>query len=59
MRISIMEKPLLSFVVIHLKTSILWSVFLWKKVICQALMLNSSANSMLLLSVVAHVQPKN
>lgn len=98
MRMCIVERPLLSFVVIHLKTSILWFVFLWKKVvfapcpylicfllhcfflsffsfscyilfiifcfssclqvICQVLMWNSSANLMLLLSVVAHFQPK-
>lgn len=33
MSICIVERPLLSFVVVHLKTSILWFVFLWKKVL--------------------------
>nr|AFK34165.1 unknown [Lotus japonicus] len=59
MRMCIVERPLLSFVVIHLETSILWFVFPWEKVICQVSMKNSSASLMLLSSVVPHYLPKN
>lgn len=47
MRMCIVERPLLSFVVIHLKISIPWFVFLWKKVLITLSLTNFSSTFML------------